>query len=204
MKKILFIGDSITAAGLRIFTDKIGTGYVRLIHDYLKVSKLNNPLEIVNKGVSGDRVIDLAERWDQDVIAEQPDYVSISIGVNDVWRQLDRKLLSQVYPKEFEQVYDDLLKRIKMETEAKIILMEPTVIEEVIESEGNIKLKPYIEAIHKLADKYDATIIPTHQTFLNYLEKEGTEDLTTDGVHMTSVGNTLMAKTWLNVMDGLL
>lgn len=204
MRKLLFIGDSITAAGLREDPEQIGTGYVRLIHDYLKVSPLKSPIQIINKGVGGDTVIDLAARWTEDVISHHPDYLSISIGVNDVWRQLDNKRTDQVYPDRFEEVYDDLLGQVKAKTDAKIILMEPTIIEENIKSPGNMKLIPYVNIIHKLANKYDGVYIPTHAAFLSYLKNETSYQLTTDGVHMNSTGNMLMAKTWLGVMNSLL
>lgn len=197
MKKLLFIGDSITAAGLGEDSENIGTGYVRLIHDYLKVTKLANPLQIINKGIGGDRVTDLATRWEADVIAQNPDILSISIGINDVWRQLVPNNVDQIYPDRFEAVYDDLLAQVKVKTNAHIILMEPTVIEETIESAGNKKLFAYVESVHRLAEKYQATIVPTHVAFLNYLKQEPTYKLTTDGVHMNSVGNMLMAKTWM-------
>lgn len=204
MKKLLFIGDSITAAGLAEDPEHIGTGYVRLIHDYLKVSNLRNPIQIINKGIGGDRVIDLAARWARDVITHTPDYLSVSIGINDVWRQLDHKNTDHVYPDRFEKVYTQLLTEVKAQMDTQLILMEPTIIDEIIDSEGNKKLVPYVDIIHKLADTFDAILIPTHEAFLNYLKKDGSYRLTTDGVHMTSAGNTLMAKTWLTKMKSVL
>ncbi|MEI2400993.1 hydrolase, partial [Paenibacillus phytohabitans] len=69
-QRIVFIGDSITWWGINE-GDSIGTGYVRLLHDYLKVSNPQRDFDVINKGISGNRVIDLAERWDQDVISFQ-------------------------------------------------------------------------------------------------------------------------------------
>lgn len=86
MIKIIFIGDSVTESGKFKDPERIGTGYVRLIHDYLKVSNPGRKIEIVNQGISGNRIPDLVARWDKDVIALQPDLLSISIGINDVWR----------------------------------------------------------------------------------------------------------------------
>ncbi|MEH7388021.1 SGNH/GDSL hydrolase family protein [Bacillus sp. JJ1521] len=201
-QRIVFIGDSITWWGISE-KDTIGTGYVRLLHDYLKVAYPERDLEIINKGISGNRVTDLAERWDQDVISFRPDIVSISIGINDVWRQVDSPEIEQVLPQKFEEVFEFLLASIKQKTNASIVLMDPTVISEDIQGKGNIMLKPYIENIHRLAEKYKAVVVPTHRAFITFLEHKKDFQLTIDGVHMNSAGNMLMAKTWIDVTKDL-
>ncbi|MCA1318468.1 SGNH/GDSL hydrolase family protein [Bacillus tianshenii] len=202
-QRIVFIGDSITWWGMNE-DDDIGTGYVRLLHDYLKVTYSERELEIINKGIGGHRVIDLAERWDRDVISLQPDIVSISIGINDVARQFDSPDIEQMYPERFEEIYDSLLKAVKEKTGASIVLMEPTIFKEDIQSEGNNILKSYVAITHKLAEKYKATVVPTHQAFIEVLKSGNDLPLTTDGVHMTTMGNMLMAKTWVQATRSLL
>ena len=182
----------------------IGTGYVRLLHDYLKVTYPKRDFEIFNKGISGNRVTDLAERWERDVISLNPDIVSISIGINDVWRQVDSPEIDQVYPEQFEEIYESLLTSITEKTKASIVLMEPTIIEEDVQSIGNKLLIPYVETVHRLADKYNATIVPTHQAFIEFLKSSNDHPLTIDGVHMNSMGNMLMAKTWIQATKLLL
>ncbi|WP_079709042.1 SGNH/GDSL hydrolase family protein [Paraliobacillus ryukyuensis] len=199
-KRIVFIGDSITEWG-RTDSEPLGTGYVNLIHDYWLVSNPNQTPEIINKGVGGDRVVNLQERWNQDVLALKPDILSVSIGINDVWRQLDNVDMEQVYPERFESIYRELLEKTIALTNSEIILMEPTIIEETVESEGNQLLKAYVDAIHRLGSEFNLVIVPTHTAFLNYLNSEATEPLTIDGVHMNSAGNMLMAKTWLETYD---
>ena len=201
-QRIVFIGDSITWWGINE-SDSIGTGYVRLLHDYLKVTYPDRDFEMVNKGISGNRVIDLAERWEQDVISIQPDIVSISIGINDVWRQVDSPDMEQVPPQRFEEVFENLLLNTKEKTNSSIVLMEPTVISEDVMGKGNSMLKPYIEIIHQLADKYNAVIVPTHQAFISFLKHNKDFPLTIDGVHMNSLGNMLMAKIWLEATKEL-
>lgn len=201
---LLFIGDSITEWGRHEDVEEIGSGYVRLIHDYYKTSHPKKSYKFINHGVGGDRIVDLEERWERDVIQVNPDIVSISIGINDVWRQLDSEDQDQIYPEEFEKIYVKLLNSVKEKTKARIVLMEPTIIEEKIEAEGNQKLKAYIDIIHKLADQFEATIVPTHQSFLTYLKAKNDYKLTTDGVHMNSAGNMLMAATWINHVNKVL
>lgn len=198
MKKIVFIGDSITENGR--FDDPLGlgVGYVRVIHDYLTITYPDKDFEIVNKGISGNRITDLKERWEQDVLAEKPDLLSISIGVNDVWRQLDRKEIPQVYPDQYEEIYLELLTKTTEQLDVPIVLMEPTVIEENPEAEGNQLLKPYLNIVRKMAEKFSAILVPTHQAMIDYRLNGGNYDLTTDGVHMNSAGDLLMAKTWIN------
>lgn len=188
-QKWVFIGDSITECGRFEDPRNIGDGYVKMIQDELAPKK---DVEIFNKGVGGNRVTDLAARWEQDVLSLKPALVSISIGINDVWRQLDQPQMKQVYPDEFKAVLANLLAETK-HVGAEIILMEPTIIEENHESVGNQKLIPYVDIVRELAAKYEATLVPTHTAFLQTKKT----NLTTDGVHMTDVGNRLMADTWL-------
>src|SRR5690625_5947661 len=168
--RMVFIGDSITESGKFTDSERLGTGYVRIIHDYLLTNYPTNVFEILNKGISGDRIDDLEARWQTDVINMKPDMVSISIGINDVWRQLKQPEMKQIFPDEFERIYDDLLQQVRHKTNARIVLMEPTIIDENVLSIGNEKLQAYVQIIHTLAQKHDALIVPTHQAFMKYLE----------------------------------
>ena len=125
--------------------------------------------------------------------------VSICIGINDVWSRLDYWGREPVYPEKYEEILCSLLDETKEKTNAQIILMEPTIHGEDLYSLGNQMLVPYVEKVRKLAVQYDAILIPTHIAFLEYLQNEQAETLTTDGVHMNSLGDMLMAKTWLKV-----
>lgn len=79
----------------------------------------------------------------------------------------------------------------------RLILMEPTIIEEDPQSKGNQMLKPYVDIVRKLAEDCGAVLVPVHQAFTGYLREGSEYKLTTDGVYMTSIGNMLMAQTWL-------
>lgn len=198
--RIVFIGDSITEWGRFEDPENLGTNYVRLIHDHLLAQDPDHFPEIINRGIGGNRITDLAARWQEDVIDLQPDLLSISIGINEVWRQLDDASIEQVFPDQFENIYRDLIQQTVKQTEAKIVLLEPTIIEEDIDSVGNHKLKDYVKVIAKIAEEYNLLVVPTHQAFLDYLQSMATYPLTIDGVHMNSTGNYLMAQTWLKTM----
>ncbi|MDR7073481.1 SGNH/GDSL hydrolase family protein [Fictibacillus barbaricus] len=202
MKKIIFIGDSITASNKNADQERLGNGYVRMIKEHLE--KSGKEIQIINKGVNGHRVTDLAFRWKRDVIDLEPDLVSISIGVNDVWRQLDSPDLNQVGTEKFEAVYRELLTQLKTNTSAQIVLMEPTIIEENPESKGNQMLISYVEIVQKLVEEFDAIHVPTHEVFITHLKNEPEAALTTDGVHMKVIGNELMANAWLKAVKEIL
>ncbi|MFC0236758.1 SGNH/GDSL hydrolase family protein [Fictibacillus phosphorivorans] len=194
--KIIFIGDSITASNKNTDADRLGDGYVRMIKEVLP-----KEVTVINKGVNGHRVTDLAFRWQRDVIDLEPDLLSVSIGINDVWRQLDSPQLEQVDASKFEEVYRGLLTQLSPKT--KLVLMEPTIIKENTESQGNQLLMPYVEVVRKLAKEFKAVLVPTHDVFINHLIKKPDVSLTTDGVHMRRKGNELMAKTWLEAAESL-
>ncbi len=194
--KIIFIGDSITASNKNTDADRLGDGYVRMIKEVLP-----GEVTVINKGVNGHRVTDLAFRWQRDVIDLEPDFLSVSIGINDVWRQLDSPQLEQVDASKFEEVYRGLLTQLSPKT--KLVLMEPTIIKENTESQGNQLLMPYVEVVRKLAKEFKAVLVPTHDVFINHLIKKPDVSLTTDGVHMRRKGNELMAKTWLEAAESL-
>ncbi|MBN3553885.1 SGNH/GDSL hydrolase family protein [Fictibacillus nanhaiensis] len=194
--KIIFIGDSITASNKNTDPDRLGDGYVRMIKDVLP-----KEITVINKGVNGHRVTDLDFRWQRDVIDLEPDLLSVSIGINDVWRQLDSPQLEQVDVSRFEEVYRGLLSKLSPKT--KLVLMEPTIIKENTKSQGNQLLIPYVEVVRNLAKEFDAVLVPTHEVFINHLTKKPDVSLTTDGVHMRRKGNELMAKTWLEAAESL-
>lgn len=195
--KIIFIGDSITASNKNTDSERLGNGYVRMIKEVLP-----EDVKVINKGVNGHRVTDLAFRWERDVIDLEPDLLSVSIGINDVWRQLDSPDLTQIDVSKFEEVYRELLSQLPATT--KLVLMEPTIIKENPQSQGNQMLLPYVKIVRKLAVEFDAVLVPTHDVFIDHLTKKPDVSLTTDGVHMRKKGNELMAKAWLKATESLI
>ncbi|MGG3623441.1 SGNH/GDSL hydrolase family protein [Bacillus gobiensis] len=197
--KVLFIGDSITESGKFGDPEGIGNGYVSIINMYVK--EHYEDVTILNKGIGGNRVTDLERRWERDVLQENPDWLSISIGINDVWRQIDNPKAEQIYPYMFEEIYGRLLIATKRRlTNTKIILMEPTIIKEDINSKGNKLLLPYVEIVQSLARQHEAILVPAHRVFLKELQKEKTQKLTSDGVHMNEAGNKLLADCWIQAV----
>ncbi|MBM7692069.1 lysophospholipase L1-like esterase [Peribacillus deserti] len=170
-EKLLFIGDSITESGRYEDSEEIGYGYVRLIRDFLQITFPDQSPIVINHGISGNHITDLVSRWDRDVISVNPDYVSISIGINDVWRRLGHSEKELVYPDMYEEIYRSLIEEVQSKTKAGIILAEPTIHGEDIHSKGNKMLLPYVEAVRKLGAEYKAILVPAHQAFMEYLNQ---------------------------------
>ena len=195
---VLFLGDSITAAD---------PGYTRLIAALIAARHPGRKIDYVYAGVSGNNVNDLLARLDKDVIAKKPDWVTISIGVNDVWHAFMPKIKDHAVPLEtFVVKYDELLDRIQKETKAQVVCLTPTVIHEDLGAEENRILEGYVEATRKAAAKHACRFVDLRAAFRKALaEWKGPRDekgnaLTTDGVHMNPAGNALMAIEILKVL----
>lgn len=194
----LFIGDSITDAGRFQCPEGMGGGYVRLVRDWLLTSHPATAPEVVNRGISGNKVTDLEARWDADVLALEPSLVSIKIGINDVWHGLnpDRQGVDIGM---FRAVYAGILQRLKSACpEAQIVLCEPSVIWPPAPAEGNAALGPYVEATRLLAAEFGArALVPLHGVFNQARTDRPDLPWAPDGVHPSSSGHMLIARTWL-------
>lgn len=198
-QRIVLMGDSITDAGRRQDEQGLGSGYVRLIRDLTAVFHPDLELEWVNRGISGDTVRHLHERWQEDALETRPDWLSISIGVNDVWRQLDKKAPG-VDIETYEKLYREILDQAVEATGARLILMEPSLLGEERDAEGNGMLKPYVACVQRLAQEYNAIHVPIHSACLGYLEHRKAPALTRDGVHLVGPGMALFAKEWMTAV----
>ncbi len=202
----VFIGDSITDAGRRDDPDGMGFGYVRLFADMLAVHDPGTPLAVLNRGIGGDTIRHLSQRWDRDVLAASPSWLSISIGVNDVWRQLqDPPSPESVFVDEFESEYRGLLTRTRERLPAcRVLLCEPTVIGEDEDSPHNRLMPSYLESIHRLGVEFDAVVVPMNQAFWQAKRVDRSRAWTMDGVHPLSCGHMLMAVTFWKVWESIL
>ncbi|MCP4268014.1 MAG: SGNH/GDSL hydrolase family protein [Candidatus Brocadiaceae bacterium] len=189
---ILFQGDSITDCGRNgEDPNSLGEGYVSMIIAMLseKYSQYNS--KYLNRGISGDRIGDLAIRWKTDCIDLKPDLLSILIGVNDT-------LITPA--RQFEVEYRELLRRTKKELDVKIIMCEPFLL---LYSNNPCRddLNPKIEIVHKLAKEFEAVLIPLDKVFHDSCSLQPPEYWASDSVHPTPEGHSLIAKTWLEHVD---
>jgi acyl-CoA thioesterase-1 len=186
---VTFFGDSITDAGRRTDPDELGNGYVRLLAAQLP------EVTVRNAGISGNRVVDLQRRLDEDVLAGRPDVVSIMIGINDTWRRFDRD--DPTSAEAYETGYSDVLTRIT-EAGARAILLEPFVLP-VTEEQATAwreDLQPRIDAVHRLGSQFDAPVVPLDVELNKLATETGSAALAEDGVHPTERGHAEIARLW--------
>ena len=193
--KYLFIGDSVTDCD-RLAYPPLGTGWV---NEIAKSGKVNG--EIQNVGISGNRLVDLAKRWNQDVIENKPTTLTINIGINDTWRRYDDN--DPTSTEAFSDLFDQLLNETTSKIDLELVLCEPFLLHVRPEMlTWREDLDPKIEVIHNLASKYQAKLVKFDQILSAEAEKIGILDLAEDGIHPTELGHKLMAKTWLREVLG--
>lgn len=197
--KILFTGDSITDCGSSLSEDInfLGHGYPIFIASLLGISHPELELTFVNTGVSGNRVADLADRWQRDVLNHKPDILSVLIGINDAAMRYHTP--SSVSAMEFCEVYRDLLRRTRRELpDTQIVLMEPFLLPlrtELIRWRD--ELDPKIQAVRELASEFSCTLIPLDGIFAAAACRREMSFWTKDGVHPTATGHALIADSWI-------
>ena len=155
---------------LRIADDEnehapFGHGYVRKITELITAKYPERDITYVNKGIGGDIVEGLEERWDADVIAEEPKWLSVKIGINNASRQHGAGVSSEEYLPVWEACYRRILTRAKTELDASLFLFEIFYIEEDVEAPRPLAVDAYNESIHRLAEAFDARLIPTNAAF---------------------------------------
>lgn len=210
VKTILFQGDSITDAGRsRDNNVNLGQGYPRLVEATLG---FENPNEYVfqNRGVSGNRILDVYARIVKDILNIKPDYMSILIGVNDIWHGIDWQ--NGTGTERFEKVYDILLAEIKTELpNIKIMLLEPFVLKGTATdnredqperwnafSNGVYELAKIVK---KLANKHNLKFVELQSEFDKAAKLVEPSYWLRDGVHPTAKGHELIKREWLKAFD---
>ena len=191
--RILFQGDSVTDCR-RVYDDPkdLGQGYVVYTVEAIKSAFPGMDIEFLNRGISGNRTENLLARVDADLIDLQPDIVTILIGINDTWHKYMIDLETTV--EYFRANYETVLKRIKSETKAKIVILEPFLLYNMGKDEMRGDLNEKIDVVRQLAMKYADAFINLDGMFVEENIK-GTPNnvLSPDGVHPDKAGKKLIA-----------
>ena len=198
---ILFQGDSVTDCD-RDRSDhySLGSGYPALIAAYLGSHFPHLQLSILNRGVSGDRVYDLASRWETDCLQLRPNWLSILVGINDTWRRFDSGITSPIA--EFEATYRRFLDQAAEHTQARLILCEPFVLGFPPDRlNWRVDLNPRIEVVRQLAAEYSALLVPLDGIFAAACTQAEPAFWAADGVHPTLAGHGLIANAWLEAVS---
>jgi lysophospholipase L1-like esterase len=190
-ERIVFLGDSITQGGGG------PKGYVTLVKNAIPENHKDLNIEVINAGVSGNRVADLTNRLQQDVLDKKPTLVVIYIGINDAWRGTTPK---DAYSRDLT----DVVNKIK-ETGARVILCTPSVIGEKTYGTNprDEALRGYCELSRQVARETGVQLLDLRKAFTDYLKTHNPENkerdvLTVDGVHLNEAGNKFVAKQMLS------
>lgn len=204
---ILFQGDSITDNG-RDRKNKnandnwaLGSGYANLATAVLLEKYADKNLKVYNRGISGNRIPDLQNRWQEDTIDIQPTILSILIGVNDFWRTKDSGATNT--PEQFKKQYQTLLQQtLSKLPNVKLIIGEPFGVKNVqhVTEDWFPDFAGYQQACVDISKEFNASLIPYQSIFDNAEQKASGSYWTTDGVHTSLAGASLMAKGWLDVI----
>jgi lysophospholipase L1-like esterase len=193
---LLFTGDSITDCGrVRPLGEGagLGDGYVALVDAFLAAQAPGRQIRVLNTGIGGNRVTDLEARWQSDVLDLEPDWLSIMIGVNDVWRQFDSALNpNQVTIERFEEVYRRLLEQT-LPVVKGLVMMAPYMVEPDRSQPMRAKLDAYGKVVAQLASEFDAVFIDMQAIFDHYLAPRAPETITDDKIHVNLKGHAVIA-----------
>jgi lysophospholipase L1-like esterase len=191
-KKIIFFGDSITELAVR------PGGYITMLNEKLKAEGLEEKMELIGSGISGNKIYDLYLRLERDVLLKEPDVVFIFIGVNDVWHKRTHGTGTD-YDK-FEKFYAAIIEKLTT-ANIKVILCTPAAIGEKTDFSNELDgdLNKYSSLIRTLATKNNLLLVDLRKVFLAYNVEHNIENkeagmLTNDKVHLTESGNQLVAE----------
>ena len=204
MITILFQGDSITDVGRSREDDiNIGGGYPSLVRAALSCD-YPNQFEIYNRGISGNRVVDLYVRIKSDIINLKPDVMSILIGVNDVWHELE--VQNGVDADKYFKIYSMLIEEVKEALpDIKIMIMEPFVLKaSATEPQWDVfysEVRKRAEKAKEIAEKYGLTFIPLQDKFDEAAKLAPNDYWLADGVHPTTAGHELIKREWITYYE---
>jgi lysophospholipase L1-like esterase len=195
--RIVFLGDSITKAGLG------PDGYITIIKKQIADKHKDLEIEVIGTGVSGNKVPDLQRRVDKDVIAKKPTIVFIYIGINDVWHS---ERGSGTPKDKYEAGLKEVIGKITA-ANARVILCTPTVIGEKPNGSNKLDamLDEYADVSRAVAKELNVELLDLHKIFIDYLkdnnpQKKDAGILTSDRVHLSVAGNKLVAEAMLKVL----
>lgn len=193
MQTCLFLGDSITDAGHLFDPANLGNGYVALLARQTQLKDC----AFYNRGHDGFTIEQIWRMLNRDGIENSWNVITLLAGVNDI--PVEVYTQHQRIPVEFTGYYEKILCFLKEKTHAKLILVEPFLFDSPQEYQA---WHPYIETeskiIRQLAEKYNACFLPTDQILRSAAQTRGVDQITLDGIHLTPVGNQILADLWIS------
>jgi len=203
---VLFIGDSITDCGRRVDQRPLGGGYVKLFADLLAVREPEKRVTIINKGIGGDRVTGLRDRWTDDVLRHKPNWLAVKIGINDLHSVL-RGDPNAVTLDRYEEAYDAILSRTKAALpKCSVLLIEPFYLSRERSSSSFrhdvLKLLPkYLQVVRKMSRRYKTRLVKTHDMFQRLLKYYDADTFCPEPVHPNITGHLAIAEAVYKVLS---
>lgn len=207
MKTILFQGDSITDAGrVRENPDDLGQGYSNFAAGRLGLQQPGT-YKFLNRGFGGNRIVDLYARVKADIINLKPDYMSILVGVNDVWHE--KEWQNGVSTPKFKKIYGMLLEEVQEALpDIKIMLMEPFVLDGPATTDSIEWFRKEVgqraEATKELAHEYNLPFVPLQEDLDRLAQIAPTTHWLVDGVHPTPFFHQYLGDKWLETFQTML
>ena len=211
-KVILFQGDSITDAGRgRDDAFGLGTGYPHLVTAQMS-AEYPYQYQFYNRGISGHRIVDLYARIKKDMINLKPDYMSVLIGINDVWHEIYEH--NGVATEKFEMVYGLMIEELLVALpNLKLMLLEPFVLPgaATVSNEENPGRWEYFRAetdlrraaVKRLAEKFNLVFVPLQEMFDSVNADAPDGYWLYDGVHPSPAGHEMIKRAWLDAFQKL-
>lgn len=200
-QKVVFIGDSITDCGRRDAEAPYGNGYMSLVRSLVTARYPELGLHWENRGIGGDTVRHLDARWQQDVIAEQPDWLSVKIGINDVWRAFGTNAHEAVPIEEYEETYRRLLRQAVDTTGCRLIVAEPYIIEPDHADPMRLQMDAFGKVARKLGGEFGAVNVRTQEAFDTVLATTSPHEWADDRVHPGQPGHAVIAIAFLRALQ---
>jgi len=205
-QKLVMIGDSITdcgrsqPAGEGLF-DALGRGYVSLVDALLGSCYPELGIRVVNKGNGGNTVRDLKSRWQTDVIDQAPDWLTIMIGTNDVWRQFDTPYITEghVYAEEYRATLTELVHVAKPHVKG-LVLFAPFYMEPNRADGMRAAMDQYGAIVKEVAAESGAMFVDTQAAFDTLLRHVYPATIGWDRVHPNQTGHMLIARAFLDAV----
>lgn len=206
-KLIVFQGDSITDCGRnKEDITSTGVGYAHMVKGELGC-ECPGEYEFINKGISGNRIVDIYARIKMDIINLKPDYMSLLIGVNDVWHELGGKC-NGVSAEKFEKIYDMLIEEIlEVLPDIKILILEPFVLEAEATTATEAEPErwnyfrtqvPLRAAVaRRIAEKYGLPFVKLQDKMDEACKQMPASYWLRDGVHPTPMGHWIIKNEWI-------
>jgi lysophospholipase L1-like esterase len=201
---LLFIGDSITDAGrARPVGEGIGLGggYPAQVNMLLGSTYPERKIRVLNTGISGNTIRNLKARWQKDVIDLKPDWLSIMIGTNDVWRQFSgTNNPDSVFPDEFVKTYSELLLQTKPLVKG-ITLLTPFYVEPDRDQPMRKRMDEYGKLVRQIAKEHGCRFGDTQAAYDKALKSMAFGALAGDKVHPSPTGHMVLSRVFLKTVD---